>query len=108
LLKPLFDRARPDAAGVEVILRCPHFSGGSFPSNHSANMAVLVGVSAVFNPLLLWVTLPLAFLSGYFRVYCGVHYPSDVMAGWLYGTLVGLLISLLARPLQKKLFEVKT
>jgi undecaprenyl-diphosphatase len=104
VLKPSFGRDRPDVGGAEVVLRCPHFSGGSFPSNHSANTAVLVGISAVFKPLLLWLTAPLAFLSGYLRVYCGVHYPSDVFAGWMYGLLVGLLLSRLARPLHRKFF----
>jgi undecaprenyl-diphosphatase len=40
--------------------------------------------------LLFWATL-----IAYSRVYCGVHYPSDVLVGALVGTVMALLISII-------------
>ena len=67
-------------------------SSMSFPSNHAANTAAFA--STVFWGAGYKFGLPLgfmAFMSGYSRVYCGVHYPFDVMTGWLIGAFIGWL-----------------
>jgi undecaprenyl-diphosphatase len=46
------------------------------------------------------VSLVLALLVGLSRVYLGVHYPSDVLAGWSVGLAWALLCWLVARYLQ--------
>ncbi len=63
--------------------------GYSFPSGHSSTAATAYGSLAVFRPRrwrkVLAVLLPL--LVGFSRVCLGVHYPTDVLAGWALGAL---------------------
>jgi membrane-associated phospholipid phosphatase len=61
----------------------------SFPSAHAANSAAIATVLSLAYPP---VTLPaavLSFLVGASRLYGGVHYPSDVAAGWVLGMISG-------------------
>lgn len=89
-LKGLFERERPSLV--------PHLdvvSTYSFPSGHALLSAVVyLTLGAVLARLvsqrrvklyLLGVATSLAFLVGVSRVYVGVHYPSDVLAGWCAG-----------------------
>jgi undecaprenyl-diphosphatase len=97
LIKVLVQRPRPpleDAVYVQ--------SGFSFPSGHSTVSAALYGTLAYLlirgargKPLKVLIgtaaTL-LVFAIGLSRVYLGVHYPSDVLAGWAAGTFWVLLV----------------
>ena len=60
----------------------------SFFSGHSSTtMALAVALGLFFPPLRRWIWL-MPLLSGYSRIYMGMHYPSDVLAGWAAGALV--------------------
>lgn len=81
--------------------------GYSFPSGHTLNSTVTYGIAA----LLVWrSSLPpaarvggaaalvaLVALVGLSRIALGVHYPSDVVAGWLAGTVIVSLVALADR-----------
>ena len=91
--KPLGRRSRPDRA-VERVPVARHVrmpSSTSFPSGHSATaFAFATGVGHVLAP----AAIPLhglAALVAYSRVHTGVHYPGDVVAGALLGTVLAQL-----------------
>ena len=92
-LKDLFSRPRPDLAGINVVLKAPHLGGGSFPSNHALNNFSMAIFLSYFYPQLRYYFYIFAFVVAFSRVYCGVHYPSDILAGSLIGVFIGFLSS---------------
>ncbi len=87
-LKYVVDRARPTAyfaPGMEV-------SSGSFPSGHALMPTVIYGCFAWllyrYRPAV-WVPIAIGIvLIGMTRLFLGVHYPTDVLTGWVIGVWV--------------------
>jgi undecaprenyl-diphosphatase len=69
----------------------------SFPSNHAANIAGQAMYWSYFLPHLTPAMILVAAAVGFSRVYLGHHYPADVVAGYLIGILLGLLIAWVLR-----------
>jgi undecaprenyl-diphosphatase len=69
----------------------------SFPSGHSATSFACATVLSYYAPRLRVLFYVLASLIAFSRVYDGMHYPTDVLAGALLGVLVGLALLALAR-----------
>ena len=63
----------------------------SFPSNHAANSAALATVFSMVYPHLRFILWGLAITVMFSRVYIGVHYPLDIIAGGTLGIFYGLL-----------------
>jgi undecaprenyl-diphosphatase len=89
LLKQSFDRTRPphSGIGVEPLVATP--SDPSFPSGHTVTAFAAAAVVASFHPRLRWPVFGLAAVVGFSRMYLGVHYWLDVMAGAAVGIAVG-------------------
>ena len=87
-IKKHTDRIRPGKQYQDIrSLGVMNRGKKSFPSNHASNtMAFTLGFGVVF-PWTLWIMIPLTLLVGYSRVYCGAHFPLDVLAGWLHGAV---------------------
>ena len=71
----------------------------SFFSNHASNMFTFATYSAQFIPALKIPFFVIATTVAYSRVYNGVHYPSDVLAGAGLGILWGLLFSFIIKKI---------
>lgn len=92
-LKPLVGRLRPWVVmeDFETLVRSSDMN--SFPSGHTC--AAFAFAAALCRALPWrwgrWAAVAAAVLMGFSRLYVGVHFPSDVLAGTLIGTLCGLL-----------------
>jgi len=106
LLKEFYDRARPDIYAHQSLT-----STSSFPSGHSANAAVAYLTMAILMAKLVESTkmkayilsagLLIPLLVGLSRIFVGVHWPTDVLAGWLIGLAWGLFVYSAATYLQE-------
>lgn len=107
MLKLGFDRPRPDLVPHETVVYT-----ASFPSGHSMMSAVTyLTLAALLGRLhpqpqlksyFLIVAAFLALLTGVSRVYLGVHWPTDVLAGWAAGAAWAALCWLIAGWLQRR------
>jgi len=92
VLKPVFDRPRPFAVIADLPVIDAKPVTPSFPSGHAA-MAVAGAIAgARMIPAAGWVLWPLGIVVAVSRVYIGVHWPTDVMAGAVVGLSCAWLV----------------
>lgn len=93
LLKNIFDRERP------TLLRLIDITGFSFPSGHAmgstaffGSLAYIIGKSNKdYKPYLIGICVFSILMISTSRVYLGVHYPTDIIAGMIGGVICILL-----------------
>ncbi|MDA8236090.1 MAG: phosphatase PAP2 family protein [Clostridia bacterium] len=76
---------------LKTFFRTSTTSNRSFPSGHIATVVSLAMVVGEPYPFLANVTFVYALVLGYARIYVGVHFPSDILAGIIIGAGSGLL-----------------
>ena len=105
VLKPWIDRPRPPLAipGLEVSVNVPETR--SFPSGHAANaIAAALVLTRVWPRMrrLVWVIATMVAVA---RVYLGIHYPLDALAGALTGLMCASAVLWLQLPFRNPVSE---
>jgi undecaprenyl-diphosphatase len=103
LIKNLVQRIRPCNVLPNVHLLVGCTSSYSFPSSHAVNNFAGAYFFSYFYPKVKYGLYTGAFLMAISRVFCGVHYPFDVLGGILIGLLIGWLVITLWTAFNKKL-----
>jgi undecaprenyl-diphosphatase len=90
-IKKMYPRKRP-----YVILENTKFPSNplqdhSFPSGHTTAIFSVIVPFVLLVPTLFFVLFPLAFIIGVSRIYLGLHYPTDIMAGGILGFTCGVI-----------------
>ena len=119
IIKPICDRPRPWEVLDEVRMLIPDPGDSSLPSGHAANSMAFAfalwlntrpGKSCgKYNKLHKWsyVAIVFALLIGFSRIYLGMHFPSDVIAGILIAVVFGEIVYLINIKLCSKNVIIK-
>jgi membrane-associated phospholipid phosphatase len=94
LVKALVQRSRPFKRVTQVRIVGYRAAGRSFPSGHTSQaffMATLMASHFHFSAWVVLLLFAIALFVGLTRMYVGAHYPRDVLAGAILGSVWGLL-----------------
>ena len=92
-IKPLVARDRPWLVIEDFVNLVPEHDPNSFPSGHT-NAAFAFAIAVCLSAPRRWMKITAVCMAaglGLSRLYVGVHFPSDVLAGAVIGSLCGLL-----------------
>lgn len=104
LIKNLVQRPRPYMTFTDLRIIIPTPSEFSFPSGHTASSFAAASVFYAHLPKKFGIpAVILAGVIGLSRLYVGVHYPTDVIAGMLMGFFLGYLAEMVVNFFAKKL-----
>jgi undecaprenyl-diphosphatase len=103
LLKNWIERPRPChiMSDLHLLVNCG--AGYAMPSAHAANAFGQAVLFAVIYPKINCYLLSFAFLVALSRVFVGVHYPADILAGACVGSAIGLITAISFRQIWRKL-----
>ena len=103
LLKPMVCRIRPCDVNQTVQLIIARPADYSFPSGHTAASFAAVAALYFAGAKKWWkITLPLAILMAFSRMYLYVHYPTDVLGGLIIGLLCGWIADMIIQKVMEK------
>lgn len=93
IIKPWIGRIRPSHTMLDNINLLVSRGGKyGFVSNHAANTMAAATIIGYFYKKWKSVVITISIIVGFSRVYVGVHYPFDVIGGWLFGYALAWVI----------------
>ena len=107
IIKPWIGRIRPSHAMLDNINLLVSRGGKyGFVSNHAANTMAAATIIGYFYKKWKSVVITISIIVGFSRVYVGVHYPFDVIGGWLFGyalawTILSIWVILKTREIKR-------
>jgi hypothetical protein len=102
VLKYALDQPRPFFAAYDPSVGMATETTGGFPSGHAQSSLVFLIITASWlkKKLFYGVAAFLCLLVGFSRIYLGVHFPTDVLGGWLIGGLLLCIYFLLGNRIE--------
>ncbi|MCQ2514975.1 MAG: phosphatase PAP2 family protein [Ruminococcus sp.] len=100
-LKHIVMRPRPFTLNPDIILIIKQPSGSSFPSWHSCSSFVAATILLKYDKKIGIPATIIALLIVFSRLYCYVHYPTDVTAGIIIGILCAIIVMVAFKKIQQ-------
>jgi undecaprenyl-diphosphatase len=95
IVKSTTERLRPYMVDKQIRLGTPPMDKYSFPSGHTLHATSFSIIVLYYLPQLYFFVLPFALLVAASRIILGLHYPTDVLAGAIFGTCFAVMVILL-------------
>ncbi|WP_077620811.1 phosphatase PAP2 family protein [Bacillus sinesaloumensis] len=91
VIKKIYPRKRPYLIVEKSKYPIKALKDHSFPSGHTTAIFSVIIPFVLYLPYLAVLLFPIGLCVGMSRIFLGLHYPSDVMAGGILGSITGLL-----------------